>query len=258
MTMLLFDRLTCKEIVIVASEAVGPAGDVRQQRAVVAQQSQARGHRLPVGQLEGQIHALEALADVVGAESRPLQVLPVDLEFLPAFVDAVAEPPEVAVFPGRIGRDAPSAKGPPVVGRISAEHFVPIVEQPGTEFVGIIPAEPGLMIAEPGGFPAQVGPFHFADAEGAVAEKLRVPLGEASFPRHLGAAERSLAVVPPAVHGPVPGERRSVLAQKHRFLASSGPVLKPVGEFLNGCEVRVEVARVHRAEITRGMVVHDP
>ena len=44
---------------------------------------------------------------------------------------------------------------------------------------------------------------------------------------------------------------------KTGFTPCGGPVLEPVGQFLDRGEVRVEIARVHRAEVARGVVVDD-
>ena len=59
------------------------------------------------------------------------------------------------------------------------------------------------------------------------AEELGVPLRQAILPRHGRAAELARAVVPAAVHGPVPAERRAVLDQKHRLHPDRRPVLEP-------------------------------
>ena len=83
------------------------------------------------------------------------------------------------------------------------------------------------------GLPAQVRLLRLADLEGPVAEELRVPLGQAELPRHLRAAELPLALVPAAVHRPVPGERRAVFAREDRLHALGRPVLEPVGQFLD-------------------------
>ena len=114
------------------------------------------------------------------------------------------------------------------------------------DLVGIIPAMPELAGAELPGLPAQVRLLHLADPEGPVAEELGVPLGEAELPGHPRAAERPLALVPAAVHGPVPGERGAVLAGEDGLDARRRPVLEPVGELLDRDEIGVEVGRVHR------------
>ena len=105
--------------------------------------------------------------------------------------------------------------------------------------------------------PAQVRLFGLAGRERAVAEELRVPFGQTEFPRHRGAAELPLAVVPPAVHRPVPRERRSVLAEEQRFGPFLGPMSEPVRQLLHRREIRIEVDRVHRPDVATGVVVDD-
>src|SRR5947209_7644018 len=116
---------------------------------------------------------------------------------------------------------------------------------------------PGISRAELGGFPAQILLLFFLDSVSAVAEELGVPLREAELPRNLPAAPLALALVPAAVHRPVPGEWRTVFAQEDGLDTLVRPVAEPIGELLNRDEVRVEVARVHRADVAAGMVVND-
>ena len=195
MTMSCFSTVSPgQEVVVLAGEAGGLAADVGQQRQVVAEQGLRGGRGDPVGALVGQVHPLVPLLDVVRAEARPLQVLPVDLEVLAAPVDAVAQLPEVAVFPGRVGRHAPGAEGAPVVGQVHGEDRVPLVESARAQVVGVVPAVPEVAGPELLGLPAQVRLLRLADLEGPVAEELRVPLGQAELPRHRRAAERPLAL----------------------------------------------------------------
>src|SRR5207244_3810431 len=131
-----------------------------------------------------------------------------------ALIGAVAEPPEDLVLPGRGRRDAPGAIGAPVIGEVAGEDWVPLLEDTGAEGVGIIPAMPELAVAELRRLPAQVRLLRLADPEGAVPEELGIPFREAEFPGHDRAPELPLAVIPPAVHRPVPGERDAILNQE--------------------------------------------
>ncbi len=186
---LLLDRLARTEDVILAGEPVGLAGDVGQQRPVVAQQGLAVGRRDPVRAIEGHVHAFVSLIDVVRAEARPLELVPVHGQLAAAAIDAVAQAPEVAEFPGRGRGDAPGAERPQVVGKIHPDHRMPIGEPRRSHLVGIIPAMPAPAGAQLPGLPAQVGLLHFADLIGAVAKELGIPLGHAELPGHAGVAE---------------------------------------------------------------------
>src|SRR3954467_300936 len=95
------------------------------------------------------------------------------------------------------------------------------------------------------GLPSQVGRLRLADLKGAIAQELRVPFREAELPWHLGAAELTLAFVPSAIHGPIPGEGRAVLAHKRRLHSLRGPVFEPIRELLHGHEIWIEIDRVH-------------
>ncbi|MHC4633105.1 MAG: hypothetical protein ACYS9C_17820, partial [Planctomycetota bacterium] len=100
---------------VFAREGPGLAGDVGQQRPVIANQGLRCNRGNPIRMLEGQIHAFISLFDVVRTESRPLQVFPVNLELLTALVDAVAQGPIVPVGPRGVRRHSPRAKSAPVV-----------------------------------------------------------------------------------------------------------------------------------------------
>src|SRR5262245_63432663 len=147
--------------------------------------------------------------------------------------------------------------GAPVVGDVPGENLLPLIEVSGSHGVRVIPAMPEIAGAELPGLPAEVLLLPLADSEGLIAEELGIPLGEAKLPRHSGAAEGPLPLVPATVHCTVPGEGYAVLAQEDRFHSPGCPVLEPVGHLLDGDEVDVEIARVHRAEIARGMMVDD-
>src|SRR5207244_13477099 len=81
----------------------------------------------------------------------------------------------------------------------------------------VIPSVPEVAGPELPSLPAQVLLFRFADLECPIPEELRIPLGEAELPRHLGAPEGPFALVPTAVHSPVPGEWHPVLTEKYRL-----------------------------------------
>ncbi len=164
----------------------------------------------------------------------------------------------MAVFPGRGCRHAPGPVGPQVFSQVHADHRMPVIKLRRSHLVRIIPALPETARSNLPGLPAQVGLLQIADLKGPVAQELRVPLGHAQLPRHAGTAEGAFAQVPAAVHGPVPGERCSVLAEEHGFRPLLRPVLEPVGQLLDGGKVRVEVDGMHRAEVARRVVVDDP
>src|ERR1017187_4061458 len=105
--------------------------------------------------------------------------------------------------------------------------------------------------------PPQVGFLRLDDVVRAVAQELRVPLGHAEFPRRHRVPELPLALVPPAVHRPIPQERHGVLAREDRLHSDGGPVLEPLGYLLDRRPVGIEVTRVHRAEVARGVGGHE-
>src|SRR2546426_522646 len=124
--------------------------------------------------------------------------------------------------------------------------------------MGIIPPMPDLPGTELSGFPPEVRRFHFTDLKGAVTEELRVPLRETKLPRNCRTTPFALPFVPAAIHRPIPGKRSAILAGEHGFNPGGCPVLEPVREFLDRREVRIEINRVHRAEIARSMMINDP
>src|SRR5205814_4950992 len=126
----------------------------------------------------------------------------------------------------------PGPEGGPVVVDISSEHRILLVESRRADRVRIIPAMPDFAGAELFGFPAQVGGFGLADLVSAVAEELGVPFRHAKFPRRLRAAEVALALIPAAVHGPIPSEGGAKLAGKDVLHALGVLMLEPGGEFL--------------------------
>src|SRR6266404_4504887 len=134
----------------------------------------------------------------------------------------------MSVFPRRNPGHTPSAKSSKVVREIPGEHGILFVEAIRPDRVGIIPAVPEIACAELLRLPAQIRFFRFADLEGAVAKKLRVPFRQAKLPRHFGAAEFALALEPSAVHRPVPRERRAVFASEHGLHTRVCPVPEPV------------------------------
>src|SRR4051812_47113133 len=106
-------------------------------------------------------------------------------------------------------------------------------------------------------FPTQIRLLSVADGISAITEELRVPFGETEFPGNFGAAEFPLALVPTAIHGPIPRERRAEFAEKCRLHSLSRPMPEPVGQLLNRDEVRIEIDGMHRPEISRGVMVDD-
>src|SRR5690349_14620701 len=113
----------------------------------------------------------------------------------------------MTVLPRRIAGDAPGSKRAPVLRDIAGEDRVALVEPIGPNLEWVIPAMPEVAGPELFGFPAQVGFFGFARLKGGVTEELGVPLADTEFPGNFGAAEFALALVPAAIHGPVPCER---------------------------------------------------
>ena len=105
--------------------------------------------------------------------------------------------------------------------------------------------------------PAEVLLLRFADLECPIPKELRIPLGEAELPRHLGAPEGPFALIPAAVHSPVPGEWHAVLTEKDWLHALGCPVLEPVGDLLDWDEIQIEIHRMHRAQIARGVMIDD-
>src|SRR4029079_14542549 len=92
----------------------------------------------------------------------------------------------------------------------------------------VIPPVPEVAGAELPRLPAQVPLLGVAHPVCPVAEELGVPLGRTELPRHLRTAPLALALVPPAVHCPIPGEGHPVLAEEHRLDALARPVLEPI------------------------------
>ena len=91
---LFLDDFAGEKIVVFAREPVRLATEVSQQRPIVAEQGLSGSRGNPVGALEGKVRPFVALLDKVGAEAGPLQILPVHLELLAAFVHALAQLPE--------------------------------------------------------------------------------------------------------------------------------------------------------------------
>src|SRR5262245_48449777 len=106
-------------------------------------------------------------------------------------------------------------------------------------------------------FPSQISLFRFADLERAVSKELRVPFGDTEFPWNFCAAKLTLALVPASIHRPIPGEWCAVFAEEHRLYALSCPMFKPVGKFLNGHKVRIEINWMHGAQVSRRVVVNN-
>ena len=256
---LLLDLFARQEVVVLAGELIRFAPEVCQQRPVVAQHG-FRGRRGdPVGRVVGQVHALVSFLDVVRTKARPLQVLPVRRQLDASIaVHAGTQLPKHVMLPRRDRGHAPAAKGPPVVRQVLGQDGIAFVKVAGAQLVRIVPAMPQPPAAELVGLPPQVSPLLFADPIRRVTEELGVPFRQAEFPRHGGAAELATALKPAAVHGPIPGERGPVLAGEKRLHPDRRPVLEPVGQFLDRYEIRVKVARVHRTEVTRRVMIDDP
>src|SRR5438105_8884172 len=106
----------------------------------------------------------------------------------------------MAVLPGRDRRNAPAAKGAPIVGQIKGEERIAFLEPGRADLERIIPPMPEIAGPKLSSLPAQVGFFLLADLVSAIAEELRIPFGQAKFPGHPRAAEFPLALVPSAVH----------------------------------------------------------
>src|SRR5437899_6964598 len=121
----------------------------------------------------------------------------------------------------------------------------------------VIPSLPEVAGPELPSLPAEVLLLRFADLEGPIPEELRIPFGEAELPRHLGAPEGPFALVPAAVHRPVPGKWHSVLTEKDWLHPLACPVLEPVGDLLDRNEIQIEIHRVHRAQIAGGVMIDD-
>src|SRR6516164_10914424 len=145
----------------------------------------------------------------------------------------------------------------PIIADILGENRLPLVEVTCTHMVRIIPAMPEFAGLELFGLEAKVLLFLLADSEGTVAIKLRIPLGQANLPRHLGAAEGAFALVPAAVHRPVPGKRHAIFDWKERLDSLGGPVLNPIGNLLNGNKVQIEIAGMHRTQVSRRVMIDD-
>src|SRR5262249_37804695 len=163
---------------------------------------------------------------------RSLKIFPVDFERLPALIHSGAQLPVVPVLPRRNAGHTPGAIRPPVVVQIQGENRIPFVEPVRADGTRVIPTMPHLALAKLPGLATEIRLFRLADLKGAIAQELGVPFGETEFPRHPGAAPLALALVPTAVHRPVPRERRAVFAGKRRLDAVGGPVLEPVVQLL--------------------------
>ena len=153
---LFFDRLARQEIMVLAREGFRLAADIRQKRPVIADQCLPRDRCRPVRAIEGQVYPFVSLLDIVRAESRPLQVVPVHPEPFAALVNAVAQNPVVPMRPRRDGRHAPGAKCPPVVMKVHGIDALAFGEGARTYRVRIIPSVPESTGPELPGLPAQV------------------------------------------------------------------------------------------------------
>src|SRR5688572_15370871 len=119
------------------------------------------------------------------------------------------------MLPRRIGREAQRAKCPPVVRDVAGEDLGAFIEVAGANVVRIIPTVPEVARLELLRLETQVLLLALADLVSPVADELCIPLGEAKFPWHLGAAEVAFSLVPAAVHRPVPRERHAILDREH-------------------------------------------
>lgn len=163
----------------------------------------------------------------------------------------------VSVIPRGDCRDAPGSECCPVVPEIHSIDRIALIEVSGANRMRIVPAVPVSACSELISFPSEILLLLFTDLTGWSAEELCVPFGYAELPRHHRAPESSTTLIPTPIHHPVPGHRHSIFASEERFDTFNRPVLEPVGHFLNRDEVGVEVDRVHRTEIARGVVVDD-
>src|SRR5206468_4114601 len=152
----------------------------------------------------------------------------------------VLELPVNVMLPGRIRSQAQRAKRAPVVGGVAGKDLGAFVEVAGADVMIVVTTMPEVARLELFSLVAHFLLLALADLVGAVADELRVPLGQAKLPRHLGAAEVALPFVPTAIHRPVPRERHSVLDGEHRLDALIRPMLEPIGYFLDGREIDVE------------------
>src|SRR5207244_2887930 len=109
------------EVVVFAREAGRLAGDVGEERRVVAVERLPGGGGDPVGAFERHVHPLVAVRDEVGAVAGALEVLPVDRQLLASAVHAGPGAPVDLILPGIEGGDAPGAEGAPVVGDVARE-----------------------------------------------------------------------------------------------------------------------------------------
>src|SRR5262249_23603227 len=155
------------------------------QRSIVSQQCLSRGSGNPVRAFIRQIHSIVTFTDVIGAESRALEMIPIHVQLLPASINAVAEFPEVFELPRRNARHTPGPVGAPVVVNVPGEHRIALVESFRADGIRIIPSMPHIAGPVLSSFPAQVLLLGFTDLVGGIAEELRVPLCEAEFPWHL-------------------------------------------------------------------------
>ena len=248
---LLFDGFAGVEGVVLDGEVFQFAGDPGQQRHVVAEQGHGGGRGNPVGALVSQIEAGVGVVDKIGTETGLLEVIPIHGQILAAVLEAVAQFPKTVVLPGRIGGEAPGAESAPVVGGIGGLHRLKLIQARIADGIRVIPAEPGAALAELLRLPAEIAFFAVADLIGGIAEELGVPFRDAILPRHGGVAEFAPAVVPAAIQGPVPAERRAVFDEHERFDACGRPMLEPIVQFLDRHEVGVEVKGVDGGEIAR-------
>src|SRR5439155_20344263 len=115
--------------------------------------------------------------NVIRAEPRLLEALPVHFQILPPPLGAGSRLPERRVLPRRVGGETPGAVGAPVVGQVAREDVLPVVELARPHRDRVIPPVPEIPLLELSGFPAEVPLLGVADAVGPVAEELGVPLG---------------------------------------------------------------------------------
>src|SRR5262249_15205837 len=139
---LLLDRFAGKKVVVLAREVSGLTADIGQERPVVAEQRLRRRGRQPVRPLTVRAQLPFPPPGVVRAEPRPLQVLPVYLEFLAPPVRSVARLPEGRVFPRGVRGDPPGSVGAPVVRDVPGEDLLPVVEVARPHGARVIPAVP--------------------------------------------------------------------------------------------------------------------
>ncbi len=157
---LLLDGLPRQEIMFLGGEVRRLAGNIGQQRPVVADQGLTGLGGNPVAALQGRVDGrVVAGGNAIGAQAGLLQVVPIDRKVADLRLDAAAGFPKNRVAPGVPRRDAQAAEGPPVVGDVHRPDVVLLLVAPGVRtrrVKGIVPLSPHVPAAPLLGFPAEV------------------------------------------------------------------------------------------------------